>query len=168
MKKKIVTVAVLILCILGFSACSKEEKEDLVKGEISNIKEVSYEPSRFSVEFTGLYDKVFSNADLKDGEIKIYEFDAVTDNNEVLTKNTYIGVLVKDVLKYLEIEEYENIYFKAPGLSSGYDKEGITDKLYLVFAKDGKEILKNTPISMIDVEHQTRYWMYNVMEMAFM
>ena len=160
--KSYLIIIIVILILVGVVLCSKEffSKKDLAnetpstnleKFAIANETESSKNVPNFTLRLNGVMKGTLSQESVK--EAKYYEFDAGIDNGFEVVTTRYTGLKFKDYLNELGVEDYfKLILVSKNGMMMSLTPEEITDKMYVVFYRNGELISEDQPLSLLNVE----------------
>lgn len=171
MKKIIITACVSILLTLGCVFLTNKLESNkhnnlIAERGIKDVKEVDYTLPKFVVSISGIYDSTLTNEDIKD--LKTYEIAAVMDESYENEYHTYKGVKMLDILNYYGIDDFNKVYFMASGkLQVEFSKDEITDDMYFVFTKDGKNIKAGESGGLLIPSINGRYSITDVVMFSF-
>ena len=174
-KNIIICVCVALLLIVGTFLITKSiynKKVDvayskLKAGEISELKKYSGEIPNFSIRLRGLYTGSFSDEDLKNSNIEVYEFDGCVKYTWGTVEHTYIGFKFKDLLAYKDINNYDRIEFiDINDLSVNYNKDDITDNSFIIIARNGGPIVEQF-VGFLDFNYYYNYSVESLLTVVF-
>lgn len=168
----IVLIVIIILLIIGLIViCGKRETKpvsSLKANEIANIKESSNSIPDFVLVVTGSYNGSITDEDLKEKNIKLYDFDAGLENFWGVDTVHLTGVKLKDVLDAMQIKNYKEIVFNGTSYRSvTFEEDQITDNAYLVFYNDGKLFDSDTTVSFIAPDYKYKYSIEGITSLGF-
>lgn len=159
----IVALVLIIICIAIGIFYKNNKYLYLESHEISDIEKVSIDIPYFTIVVKGLYEGTITNSDLKEKNIQVYDFNAGVFNGWSVNTNKYTGVKLNDVLNAMNINDFSEIEFQAPGnLSVSYEKNEISTNTYLIFYRDGEFIRSDEYISLLAVDYDYRYSLENI------
>ena len=152
----IVAIAVIAGLIIQFKTNESRDKSDsltLKKYEIANISESDAILPEFSIDIEGIYSGSIPSSSFAEYEIKSYDFDAGIDIGWKISTNKYTGAKLEDFLTKSFLENYSSItFYSTTGKSATYNKEDISDKVYLVYYKDDKLIGESSQPTLLVVD----------------
>lgn len=166
--KAIIGIIVVILIVVGivFFVLGKKGNNDIGKGndlkayEIANLKEYDGTIPAFEFTISGAFQSKLTDAEIKKMNIKLYEFDANIDTGWNVVKNKYVGIKVKDLLEETKIYESTSheLTFEGDNRTSiTYDLSKITEKMFIVFLRDDKNINDKQPVMLLNVGENYSY-----------
>lgn len=131
--------------------------EDVGDAGIHKLTEVTdFTLPEFTITVFGSTKDVITELTIKD--LKIYKIDATTINNGKKMRFTFTGIRLKEALALINIDdkyEYSTITFKSTdGVQNVYNKENITDNVFLVFATNGK-IYTDKKVNLMNFDGDT-------------
>lgn len=158
----VAVVLVIIAIVIGFFY-KNNRYLFLESHEISDVEKVNTDIPNFTIIVKGLYEGTITHLDLKEKNTQVYDFNAGVFNGWTVNTNKYTGVKLNDVLNAMNITDFSEIEFQAPGdLSVTYEKNEITNNTYLIFYRDGEFIRNDEYISLLAVDYDYRYSLENV------
>ncbi len=131
--------------------------------EVSGVKEYKGNFPEFELTITGSIMSNITNVNLAKMSVLVYEFDAGIDNGWETVTNHYVGIKLKELLDASHITEFNELTFEATNYASiTYFKEDITDDIYLVFTKDGKNINSDKNVMLLATDRDYNYSLKDV------
>lgn len=166
--KAIIGIIVVILIVVGivFFVLGKKDNNEIGKNsdlkayEITNLKEYNKEIPSFEFTITGAFESKLTDAEIKKMDLKLYEFDANIDTGWNVVKNKYVGIKVKDLLEETKIYESTSheLTFEGDNRTSiTYDLSKITEKMFIVFLRDEKNINSKQSVMLLNVGENYSY-----------
>jgi len=130
------------------------------------VKKITYEPQGFAIRAEGLINDIISHETIKD--IPLYEFTTGLSDHIKNNENTYKGVKINEVIKKINIDNYEKVIIKSTsGQEVEYNKNEIDDNIYLLFEKNSMPYPENEPVSFIDLKICDCYTIDSIHSIAF-
>lgn len=171
----LITIFILVIVIISLIYIGTNKKiNNLDKGTIANLKPIS---SKFP-EFTIILDKQgesngmdLTEITLKDKAIQNYEFEAGIYNGWETKTDRYRGSRLKDIIEKIEVGEYTGLTFYTNNKQSvTYKKEDITENVFLIYKRNGKDIRQNekNAITLLRVDKDYNYSLENIFGIIFL
>ncbi len=161
----LIFIVVIVIGTIVFVFGKKDNNEigkgnDLKAYEISNLQEFKGDLPSFKFTITGAFQSSLTDSEIKNMDLKVYEFDANIDTGWNVVKNKYVGIKVKDLLEETKIYESKSHEMTFEGdnrTAITYDLSKVTEKMFIVFLKDNKNIDDKQSVMLLNVGENYSY-----------
>ncbi len=170
----LIIIAIILLSVGGtlvgekiYDKVVENNYNKLVKTTgVKKVTKVNYEIPGFALIVSGIYDTTITNIDIKD--MQVYKISAVLDDSISKNLYTYNGVKFVDALELSGITDYNSVTFKAGGkLQVKFDKDEISENVYLVFDVNDNKYPSNEPVSLLAPDYNARFSITDVVALEF-
>lgn len=163
----ILSVAITLLGTKLYNSYMINEYQEMLKEPgIVNVEEITFDFPKIHLSMDGIYFAPIAYEDIKD--IQAYDISAVISDAVSKELYTYEGIKVKDLFAKYEIDDYKSVTFQSSGkLQVIFDKDEITDDMYLVFSRDGIKFPVDEPVGLLCPSLDARYSLTDIVSLHF-
>ena len=167
-KRNVIIISVILVILLAiyyYFMLFSNKKVKLSVHETGNFTKYTADLPTFEIRAEGIINTEINKYILETNGVYPYEFDAYIETNWGNHNNKYIGYKLTDILRVIKNQDYKSITAtNAGGVSITYPLSVInSDKVYVVFYKDGEQIVKGK-VAIISVAEEENYFIENVVK----